>query len=99
MVGVRFTQYHRIGQTPHGSGARLSGLEQTMTRFLSLFVAAFAASAAFAQTAPPAPAPILTNAARFHPVVARNGMVASQEKRANRVGVDILRARGNGVGA
>ena len=31
-------------------------------------------SGAFAQTAPPAQAPILTNAARFLPVVAKNGM-------------------------
>ena len=43
----------------------------------------FAASAAFGQTAPPAPAPIITNAARFLPVVARNGMVAAQEKHAD----------------
>ena len=70
-----------------------------MTRFLSLFVAAFAASAAFGQTAPPAPAPIITNAARFHPVVARNGMVAAQEKHATRVGVEILRQGGNAVDA
>ena len=70
-----------------------------MTRFLSLFVAAFAASAAFAQTASPAPAPIITNAARFHPVIARNGMVASQEKHATRVGVEILRQGGNAVDA
>jgi gamma-glutamyltranspeptidase/glutathione hydrolase len=61
------------------------------------FLAAVAVVAA--QTAPPAPAPILTNAARFLPVVAHNGMVASQEKRAARVGVDILRQGGNAVDA
>ena len=70
-----------------------------MTRFLSLFVAVFAASAALAQTAPPAPAPIITNAARFLPVVARNGMVAAQEKHATRLGVEILRQGGNAVDA
>src|ERR1043166_2922862 len=58
-----------------------------------------AVSLAAAQTAPPAPAPILTNTARFLPVIARNGMVASQEKRATRVGVDILRQGGNAVDA
>src|ERR1041384_1414390 len=54
---------------------------------------------AFAQTAPPAQAPILTSTARFLPVVAKHGMVASQEKRATRVGVDILKAGGNAVDA
>src|ERR1044072_1538988 len=70
-----------------------------MTRFLSLFVAAFVSGATFAQTAPPAPAPIITNAARVHPVVARHGMVAAQEKHATRVGVEILRQGGNAVDA
>jgi gamma-glutamyltranspeptidase/glutathione hydrolase len=51
------------------------------------------------QTAPPAPAPIITQPSRFQPVVARNGMVASQEKRATRVGVEILKAGGNAVDA
>jgi gamma-glutamyltranspeptidase/glutathione hydrolase len=54
---------------------------------------------ASAQTAPPAPAPILTNTARFLPVVARHGMVASQEKLATRIGVEILQAGGNAVDA
>ncbi len=70
-----------------------------MTRVLGLLVAAFAASAALGQTAPPAPAPIITSQARVLPVVARNGMVASQEKHATRVGVDILRQGGNAVDA
>src|SRR5437763_6024423 len=52
-----------------------------------------------AQTAPPAQAPILTNAARFLAVVAKHGMVASQEKRATHVGVEILKAGGNAVDA
>jgi gamma-glutamyltranspeptidase/glutathione hydrolase len=52
-----------------------------------------------AQTAPPAQAPTLTNTARLLPVLAKNGMVASQEKRATRVGVEILRQGGNAVDA
>src|SRR5712671_5408205 len=63
--------------------------------------AAFVACAALAvaQTAPPAPAPIITNTARFLPVVARNGMVVAQEKRATHVGVEILKAGGNAIDA
>src|SRR3954467_7166828 len=52
-----------------------------------------------AQTAPPAQAPILTSTARFLPVIAKHGMVASQEKRATHVGVEILKAGGNAVDA
>src|SRR2546427_599926 len=70
-------------------------------RFLSrtVLVAASVAFAALgaAQTAPPAQAPILTSTARFLPVIARNGMVASQEQRASHVGMDILKAGGNAV--
>jgi gamma-glutamyltranspeptidase/glutathione hydrolase len=62
------------------------------------FVWALAASV-HAQTAPPAQAPILTNTARVLPVIARHGMVASQEKRATHVGVEILKAGGNAVDA
>jgi gamma-glutamyltranspeptidase/glutathione hydrolase len=74
-------------------------MKHAMTRFFGLAVAALAATAAFAQTAPPAPAPIITNAARVLPVAARNGMVATQEKHATRVGVEILRQGGNAVDA
>ena len=45
------------------------------------------------------PAPIIADAARIHPVLARHGMVASQEARATRVGVEILKAGGNAVDA
>src|SRR5215213_2038243 len=58
-----------------------------------------AVSFGVAQTALPAQAPILTSTARFLPVVAKNGMVASQEKRATHVGVEILKAGGNAVDA
>ena len=70
-------------------------------KFAGFAAAAFLGAVAIvaAQTAPPAPAPILTSTARFLPVVARNGMVASQEKLATRVGVDILRQGGNAVDA
>ena len=52
-----------------------------------------------AQTAPPTQAPILTNTARFLPVLAKNGMVASQEKLATGVGLEILKSGGNAVDA
>src|SRR3954447_14986950 len=63
--------------------------------------AALLAAVSFAPspTAPPAQAPILTNTARFLPVIAKHGMVASQEKRATHVGVEILKAGGNAVDA
>jgi len=53
----------------------------------------------------PIPAPaqdagaIISARDRFHPVVARNGMVASQEAVATRVGLDVLRRGGNAVDA
>ncbi|MEJ0074131.1 MAG: gamma-glutamyltransferase [Alphaproteobacteria bacterium] len=61
--------------------------------------AALPGAIAQAPTVPPAQAPILTNTARFLPVVAQHGMVASQEKRATHVGVEILKAGGNAVDA
>jgi len=60
---------------------------------------AFASTLSYGQTAPPAQAPILTSTARFLPVIATHGMVASQEKRATHVGVEILKAGGNAVDA
>lgn len=52
-----------------------------------------------AQTAPSAAAPIPSNMARMLPVLAQHGMVASQEKRATHIGVEILKAGGNAVDA
>ncbi|MGP3590568.1 gamma-glutamyltransferase [Vagococcus sp. WN89Y] len=51
--------------------------------------------------APPAPAPVSygVEADVFHPVSARQGMVASVDETATRVGVDILKQGGNAVDA
>src|SRR5215213_6164376 len=70
-------------------------------RFLTIAAAGLLAAVSFgaAQTGPHPQAPILTSTARFLPVTAKNGMVASQEKRATRIGVDILKAGGNAVDA
>ncbi len=43
--------------------------------------------------------PIIDYSSIFHPVVARNGMVATQDARVSRIGVDILKAGGNAVDA
>src|SRR5918997_1348660 len=56
-----------------------------------------------AQGAPPG-APqeaqaILSDAARLLPVIARHGMVASQEAKATRIGVEVLQKGGNAVDA
>lgn len=46
-----------------------------------------------------APPPILSGSDRHHPVVAQDGMVATQKSEATAVGVDILRQGGNAVDA
>ncbi len=73
-------------------------------RHLALAVAtAFLPLAAFAQGAPPGmpgiAQVILSDAARHLPVVAKHGMVVSQEAAATRIGVDILQRGGNAVDA
>lgn len=65
-----------------------------------LALAALATMPALAQVAaPPAPAPILSADARLLPVLARNGMVSSQERRASAIGVEVLKRGGNAVDA
>lgn len=59
-----------------------------------------AASPGRAQTLPPpADEPIISAFARSLPVLARSGMVVSQEEKASRIGVEILKAGGNAVDA
>ena len=60
----------------------------------------------FARAQPqPAPAaavpawPIISDVARIHPAIAADGMVASQEARATRIGVEVLSRGGNAVDA
>lgn len=79
------------------------------TRYIALAAAwllmvPLAALQARAQGAPPGmpsawPAPIPSEQARLLPVLGRDGMVSSQEVRATRVGLDILRRGGNAVDA
>ena len=61
--------------------------------------AIFFVLAAFAPAAADEAPPILAGAARNLPVLARNGMVAAQEKTAARVGLEILKQGGNAVDA
>ncbi|MBN9674097.1 gamma-glutamyltransferase [Roseibium aggregatum] len=71
-------------------------------RLKSALTALSAALLLFAGVAPPLAAedaPIYSLKDRFSPVVAQNGMVASQEAVATRVGVEILKKGGNAVDA
>ena len=71
------------------------------TAFALLALFTVASASAQAQPAPAAvPAwPIISEAARIHPAIAANGMVASQEARATRIGVEVLSRGGNAVDA
>ncbi len=61
---------------------------------LALVVAILAPSNAWAD-----PAPVISDFATARPVVARHGMVVSQEAAASHVGLDVLRLGGNAVDA
>jgi gamma-glutamyltranspeptidase / glutathione hydrolase len=76
-----------------------------MRRILAFLISSLISCAALAQPAPQPAAsglpawPIISEAARVHPAIAANGMVASQEARATRIGVTILQQGGNAVDA
>ncbi|HVY58907.1 MAG TPA: gamma-glutamyltransferase [Xanthobacteraceae bacterium] len=71
-----------------------------MRLFVTLLTAfVVLASASVAQTPPAALAPSTRPASRIEAVTAPHGMVASQEKRATEIGVDILKRGGNAVDA
>ena len=63
-------------------------------RLAALALCYLASSAVFAD-----PAPIISPFATARPVIARHGMVVSQEAEASRVGLDILKRGGNAVDA
>ncbi|MBV1707747.1 MAG: gamma-glutamyltransferase [Hyphomicrobiales bacterium] len=66
---------------------------------LSLATTVVLALGAHATGAAPPPFPLDAGSARNLPVLARRGMVAAQERRAARIGRDILRQGGNAVDA
>ncbi|VTZ24652.1 gamma-glutamyltranspeptidase [Methylocella tundrae] len=72
-------------------------------RFIATTFAALALIAASPtladSTSPASTSPIVSQGARFLPVLAEHGMVAAQEGKAARIGVDILRRGGNAVDA
>jgi len=67
-------------------------------RLLCLGLAAATVLAA-GNTADAQTTPILSERDRIHPVIAAHGMVASQERRASEIGLDILKRGGNAVDA
>ena len=86
----------------------------TRTTLLATSMALALASLTACTSAPPqasAAAPIQSSAAQaaaaaydfdmdiFHPVAAKNGMVASEQERATRIGLEMLRSGGNAVDA
>ncbi|WP_458424839.1 gamma-glutamyltransferase [Methylorubrum extorquens] len=78
-----------------------SALALLLVASLAVPFPAQAQAQAQAQAVPPAPEPppIQSDEARLLPVLARRGMVSSQDALATRVGVEILRKGGNAVDA
>ncbi len=70
-----------------------------MNPSLLRFLALLAPLALITPAAPQSAAPIISDFATARPVVARHGMVVSQEAAASRIGVDILKRGGNAVDA
>ncbi|MCC0016188.1 MAG: gamma-glutamyltransferase [Rhodobiaceae bacterium] len=73
---------------------RSTGMFQSLLTGLVALAIAFAALPVRADVMP-----IITGNERFHPVHARNGMVASQEAAASQIGLSILERSGNAVDA
>lgn len=71
----------------------------TIAFSLAVFTFAAAPSAVAQQRADPAAEALISQNARFHPVIARNGMVATQDAIASAVGVEILKQGGNAFDA
>ncbi|MCC2098817.1 MAG: hypothetical protein KDJ29_18135, partial [Hyphomicrobiales bacterium] len=81
---------------------RLAGVSLAACVIFAAAVLTSAGGNAFAQTSPGDSStgsgdgpPIFSNAARIHPVRARNGMVVAQEARAAAIGRDFMRRGGN----
>ncbi len=55
--------------------------------------------AGFAQGVQPSQTPLITYDTQFHPTLAKNGMVSSQERNASEAGLSMLKAGGNAVDA
>ena len=70
-----------------------------MNPSLLRFLALLAPLALITPAAPQGAAPTISDFATARPVVARHGMVVSQEAAASRIGVDILKRGGNAVDA
>ena len=86
----------------HKGGSRMTRARITLPLLLAAWTLAGPGPAG-AQGAPPgapgvAPA-LLSDAARALPALGRGGMVSSQEAKATRVGVDVLRRGGNAIDA